>query len=207
MSEEVNYSLFRSDIFDDIIDFNQFFEIFSYNAIEIGDGFGLHPHISKSSLSRMHRLYLEDLKRVLKHGIARGSDELDHFKQAALLCFWFRRTSPIHRLKPNLNPIEKAALESDPQGNLLLGTLNYRDYPNEITAFLIGARICMYFEDSVIGNEINIDMVIQEDIGIYDIIADNMREIGAILQSKNISFHALYIMYKFLFVDFASFTR
>lgn len=65
----------------------------------------------------------------------------------------------------------------------------------------------MYFEDSVIGNEINIDMVIQEDIGIYDIIADNMREIGAILQSKNISFHALYIMYKFLFVDFASFTR
>ena len=191
----VDHFLYRSDIFDDLIDFEKFKFIVTVNAMDIAADFGCDITLVHRKLRNMHDAFIGDRKRAIDHGSKGAMNELDHLKEAAFFCFWFRRTGPIGEVSfvAEASPIApETGTVFTPDKKLF--TL----YADELCGFLIAFRIIMYFEKNVHGNGESLAKLRAQSTDEHLAVFDNLSEICAMLKNKNMSPHAIYLMFKFL---------
>lgn len=131
--------------------------------------------------SRVH--WMHDIGRI---PLAGGGQNPDHFKLAGYLCFWLRRRVVIE---------EPARMEGTRLSNR---QTRFVRFSNELCAFLIGLKICLYFENrEIIGSDEN-GGVTFDKVHLPD---DLERDLCELLRSNNVSPHALYLIYKALLTD------
>lgn len=115
-----------------------------------------------------------------------GSQGLDHYKQAGFLAYWLRRRDVLEEITAMQNPIPGIARDyiSPLQETFI-------DFGNEIGSFLFGFHYCLRYE---YGRRIS-------DLRACQLPEDYILAMAVMLKQKNVSPHALYLVYKSLFLD------
>lgn len=169
---------------------DEFVAFFAEFAKAILGGARLFPKLSMARLVEAHGAWRNDLERV--SGNERNlSFGLDHFKQAGHLAFWLRRMGPV------VEVVDLTANISDPSGypvteeeEALRGLLFA--YCNEYVSFEVGFHICLFYERArVDGGDTALEVPIDEDY---------YRTICHFMKYKSVSPHAMFMIYKSLFV-------
>lgn len=188
------------DIFDYISNLNnetEFDHIFDYlkdnhdNFVEAvrrsyADYFfnaGLIADIDENKLLECFVLWKNDLKRIKEFEMS-DSYQLDHFKHAAHMVYWLRRALPII----SIQSAEQDPTQYEEQEQQLLFK-----YANQYCAFDFGFKLCAFFESNKHGSEVYFaEMAISYD---YKQVASHF------LKTKNVSPHALFLIYKAIFFN------
>jgi hypothetical protein len=150
----------------------------------------LFPRLSKPGAIEAHGAWLSDLKRVNDHEPQLG-EGLDHFKRCGHLAFWLRRMGPV------VEAIDLTRnLDDAPGYDLSTDEIAFRDllfgYANEYLAIDLGFQFCRYYEISKAGGSTRANSLILDE--------DYIRTNCHFLKYKNVSPHALYLIYKSLFL-------
>lgn len=192
-------SLFEQDILNILEDEAQFVDRMAraYQILTIRHGADLS--VAAVRLEEAHGYWQEDVRRTLSRGIA-DSDGLDHFKHAAFISFWLRRTNPIVELY-----IPDGWLESRGEVERLRRE-NFALFANEICSLGVGFSICLMYESNVFMKSQESSVVsINGRMSRLDYIRrvrfpqSLVREFSKIIKHKNMSPYAMYMMYKSLF--------
>ena len=160
-------------------------------------GFGCRVKLSATRVEDARRLWLRDVNRIELErrieplggplGVADEDGIPDHFKQVGFLVYWLRRrcvVDLVERDRPS-----RGDAPHTPQDRFLLSA-------NEICAFLLGFRICQYFECEPLLTDVNdIAALIRKTNLERHLIYD----VATLLRHKNLSPHALYLIYRALF--------
>jgi hypothetical protein len=179
------------DTLKGILEETEFCRVFTeYAEYALGEA-RLFPKMSKPRLVEAFGAWKNDLTRVGSHE-PRLDEGLDHLKQAGHLAFWLRRMSPIieaYDLNDNLADSPGYDL-TDTQvefRKLLLG------YCNEYLAFDFGFNFCKFYEIGKDGGSRRAsDLVLSQD---YYMATCHF------LKFKNVSPHAMHLIYKSLFFE------
>lgn len=127
------------------------------------------------NLMQAQDLWVQDIDNL---GVI-DSDEPDHLKHAGWLCHWLRKKKPIGELTIR----DESKL-----------TATYEKYYNDVTAFIIGLRVALFHECCRLG---------YSDEDIVELLAkhhysDILHDVSVYLHHKNVSPHALYLIYRSL---------
>ncbi|MDR3472610.1 MAG: hypothetical protein P4M09_13125 [Devosia sp.] len=203
VSEGEEYSLIQPRIVERLKDRDYFRNAATYNYNLLALRFGCQTLISKGRAGDAHDFWLEDEKRTLEVGVPAETHALDHFKQASFICFWLRRLQPINETKVI------AGWDIDPSSDRYRRRKRFLRYGNEYCALIIGYQICLNYEMAkiyprsdkiapLIGSRLDYFRRVQFP---EPLISDFVM----VLKHKNMSPHALYLLYKSLFTHpFAS---
>lgn len=132
-------------------------------------------------MADVHHFWTEDIRRLKEFSLA-GKDP-DHFKQAAHLAYWLRRIGPVmDYVVANYGPLN----EREKRSRDFL-----RQFNTEYIAFDVGYQICEFYETAALPSG-----VVPRKFGIDD---EYLASICCFLKEKNVSPHALYLIYKSLF--------
>lgn len=153
-----------------------FYETIADEIDVIASHFGCEAQISEIKLLDAQTYWLNDLKRLMID----ESIEPDHFKHAGWLCHWLRKKSVISSLKV----FQEERLTEVFENNF-----------NEVVAFAIGLKLVIFYEccerdlsdDSIVASTssgLNVSLLLR-DVAVY-------------LSHKNVSPHAIYLIYKSL---------
>lgn len=197
--EDINPSLFRSDIFEDFQNFRKFKYLVTINSALLARRYGCIVKVSERKIQNFHDLYLEERSRGLAQGSPKNMRQLDHLKDAAYFCFWFRRSSPIgdvHFLSVlgERSGWPEGIAPADATRDL------FSLYADEVCAFVLSFWIASYFEYLLVRKE-KLPELPLADTTESDTVYSHLREICSMLKHKNMSPHAIYLMLKFLFTD------
>lgn len=170
-----------------LVDLNKFKETFSEYVKEIADRALLFPKICSMRLYTAHYAWRDDIRRVgdREENLTQG---LDHFKQCGHLTYWIRRTSPVIEYIDRATLFESADDLYEDE-NALRELLS--NYGNEYFALDFGLMICRYYEEERLDK--------QKDKISLSISTDFLIDICHMLKFKNVSPHAIYLIYKSLF--------
>ncbi len=200
--DEVNpfreYTIFQKDILIRLENRRWFIDCIGFNYSNLAERWQCSTVLSERRLGEAFDFWKEDQIRTLTEGIQTGSSSLDHFKHASFIGFWLRRMLPINTTllisTYKVVPEEDGATE-DQQFFLRYG--------NELCAFLIGFQLCLFYESSIIFDGDNVVYLRPEKRIEYlkkcMISTITISDFVMILKHKNMSPHALYLLYKSLF--------
>lgn len=159
-------------------------------VVETLGGARLFPKFAPLRVVEAHGAWKEDLTRVGDRE-PNLDDGLDHFKQSGHLAFWLRRMSPL------VEAVDLTENVADAAGYPLTDTEKaFRDllfgYANEYLAFDFGFQFCKFYEmnkpdGSQRAKAIRLPM-------------DYYQSTCHFLKYKTVSPHAMYLIYKSLFV-------
>ena len=127
---------------------------------------------------------MHDIERLSNDSLDSGSDGPDHFKQAGVLTYWLRRFSPVYELT-SLSDNQK--LPSQQRKKLPEFFPNYYDV---VLAFDLGFRLCNFVECNRKKNPIQKKILSSDGY---------IRQTCQFLKYKNVSPHALGLIYQSLF--------
>lgn len=150
----------------------------------LSDGLGVRVELCPLRLKSAHNLWLKDLKRVSENDMGNGN--LDHFKHAGYLAFWIRRASPLIRID-----FEEEAFEKLSEGDQYYVDF-LTQFGNEHLAFTLGYEICLFFECYKISAP--------KDPKAFGFDSPFAHDINSTLKRKNMSPHALNLIYRALFM-------
>jgi hypothetical protein len=155
---------------------------------------GCGVQLSVRRLGEAFDFWREDRTRTLAEGIA-TSVTLDHFKHASFIAFWLRRMLPINQtlVVSAYKSVREDTDANDDQKFFLR-------YGNELCALLIGFQVCFFYE---VGRRRGVQPVHALDLRRYSLPRQTIADFVMILKHKNMSPHALYLMYKSLFTIIA----
>lgn len=138
--------------------------------------------ISPTRLEEARLFWNRDVSRI----DIEGDTTPEHFKQAGFLVYWLRR-----RMVIGFQGRREGGEPTDEQDKFLLRA-------NEIGAFLIGFRLCLYFEmKALIDGADHIGHVLQKQN-----LENGLKfDIGTLLKHKNVSPHSIYLIYRTLFYN------
>lgn len=162
---------------------DRFVQVFKEFAETAMWGARLLPKLSKPRLIESHGAWRNDLSRVGNHEphLVEG---LDHFKRAGHLAFWLRRFAPV------VEAIDPLDSPQDTHAPLTATEVEFRKlllaYCNEYLAFDFAFQFVKYYE-SAHGN----DLILPPDY--YFTMCH-------FLKYKNVSPHAMHLIYKSLFI-------
>lgn len=208
------YSLFQNNIIERLDDRKWFIECMAFNFYSIGAEWGAFTETSARRLGETYDFWKVDARRTLDSGIKKGTKQLDHFKQASFIAFWLRRQIPINRtlrILPDGTVADGRPFSSEEEF--------FFRYGNEICALLIGLELCLYYEIWVklhlLSKHTSVVEPIANDERPYathttstleyirgcSLKRDCVRDFAMVLKHKNMSPHALYLLYKSLFTN------
>lgn len=165
-----------------------------YNLI--AKGFGCSLKLSAFRLEDARRLWIRDVDRIEiepRFDVESAPNATDrdgipnHFKQIGFLVYWLRRRCVVESIERNRPAAEKP--HQTPQDRFILSG-------NEICAFLLGFRICQFFEMSLTADP---DEDVAARIRQINLEAHLIHDAATLLRHKNLSPHALYLIYRALF--------
>lgn len=147
----------------------------------------LIPKLSTPRLEEAHGSWLNDLDRVGSNepNLAKG---LDHFKQAGHLAFWLRRLSPLIEAIDATDSLQDAGSYGLDKAGIAFRDL-LKPYANEYLAFDLGYQIINYYEHA------------RKDRKAVTVKLNNdyYQTVCHFMKFKNVSPHALHLIYKSLF--------
>jgi hypothetical protein len=150
----------------------------------------LRPRFSEARLRDAHHYWQADMKRVEGYSLPSGSDGADHFKHAGHLTYWLRRSVPIVELNElSLSEAESAGRSLTEEPDQALRDLLY-DYATEYLAFDLGFAFCMFYERNRVSPSRSLSLQLDEDF---------IKNVCCFLKEKNVSPHALNLMFRSLF--------
>ena len=175
-------------------------------AKQMSSGYGCDVKVSADKLLTAHDFWIGDVNRTAKRGhsqIDRFTGEEfykkpNHLKQLAFLTFWIRRASPISDI------VEKAG-----HNVLPLNVNRFFAYSNELLAFHAGIKICFGYEVREIRSHqqdsksihtwdaIKTGQALHSKLKNWSFVSDYV----ITLKHKNMSPHAIYLIYRTLFSD------
>jgi len=173
------YSLFQNNMIERLDDRKWFIECMAFNFYSIGAEWGAFTETSARRLGETYDFWKVDARRTLDSGIKKGTKQLDHFKQASFIAFWLRRQIPINRtlrILPDGTVAVKLHLLSKHTSVVEPIANDERPYATHTTSTLEYIRGCSLKRDCV-------------------------RDFAMVLKHKNMSPHALYLLYKSLFTN------
>lgn len=151
----------------------------------------LYPLMSRQRLVAAHGAWKADIKRIVDHE-QHLSEGLDHFKRAGHLTYWVRRMSPIiDGHDPSYNLQDSDSHQIVPNQVELEMRESMFGFWNEYVAFELGFQLCKFYELGQRGARRR---------GEFYPSAEYYRTMCQFLRFKNVSPHALYLIYKSLFV-------
>ncbi len=170
-----------------IKDREEFLSVFTEYAMEVLGKAALFPKLSKPRVYEAHGAWITDLKRVGQHepNLKGG---LDHFKQCGHLAFWLRRMTPVAEMM-DLD-FGDAELPLSSRAQELRTLLN--GYNNEYLAFDFPFQICKYYEFR------HKQKPSQRAAGLI-LSPDYYQMACHFMKYKNVSPHALHLIYKSMF--------
>lgn len=158
--------------------YKNFKEIVCQHYNYIADRAGMDLLISDPRLSDAWQQFRFDKKHYRK---SLPNDEMpDHFKWSGMLAFWLRRAAPVYGFK---------YLSRTNYDERLRGLL--KDYASEYLAFDLGLSICEFFENNRPGRGQKL---------VPDFPPDFYETISYFMKFKNLSPHAMGIIYRSLFM-------
>jgi hypothetical protein len=168
------------------------FEQFKAFITEYIDDFALRgarlfPKYSVSRLKDAHHFWTQDIQRISKFSL--NGKTPDHFKQAAHLTYWLRRSGPVIDYLDAINPQDGVAEPPTAQENAVRDLLF--NYSSEYLAFDLGYQVCRFYE---LGR-----LPVGAHPPAFDIDMDYILTMCCFLKEKNVSPHALYLTFKSLF--------
>jgi hypothetical protein len=150
------------------------------------------PLISQPKLRDAHHFWCQDLDRVENR--ERLPDGLDHFKCCGHLAYWLRRTAPVMELYDDIAGYDENVRQLEPGGQRHQLRELLVAYTNEYLAFDWSYQICLYYERMRPEPEKNPRA--DGDI----LTRDYVRTLCHFLKCKNVSPHALFLIFRSLFV-------
>ncbi|CAK0755644.1 conserved hypothetical protein [Azospirillaceae bacterium] len=148
----------------------------------------LLPVFSEYRISDAHLFWTEDLVRV-ERAEPDLENGLDHFKQCGHLAYWLRRMSPVIEFSDASGAYSEGASPLDKE-RLKFRELLYK-YGMEYLAFDWAFQICRFHEKTRPDKSLRADAI--------QISPDYAQTICHFLKRKNVSPHALFLIYKSLF--------
>lgn len=148
------------------------------------DGLGVEVELCPRRLRSAHGLWLDDLNNSSKRDMKGGM--LDEFKHAGYLSFWLRRATPIIHIRPKKEALAKLNEKDRYYLHFLLR------FGNEHLAFTLGYEICLYFVCNRASRPL--------DPSAFAYDADFVHDIHSTLKRKNMSPHAMNLIYRSLFM-------
>lgn len=209
-SDHAAYVCEREDIFTRLDDAEWFAEFMLSQYALACKPAGLRPHIAAALLSEAHTFWQKDLRRVSHMEYDGGP--LDHFKRCGHLCYWLRRSRP-------LVDFENADVSELPARDTKESALRefLLQYGNEYVAFEVGFRICRYFEakrsdaGAMLALLSRTQTEYEKNIKVYrptfskitsfTIGQIYIRSVCYMLKEKNVSPHAIHMVYRSLFFE------
>ena len=152
-----------------------FYEVISDEIDQIASHFGCQAELSEIKLLEAQSYWLHDLEGLR----VSESEEPDHFKHAGWLCHWLRKKSVISRL----TIFQEERL-----------TDVFADHFNEYTAFAIGLKMVIFYECCERGISDAAIVRSARSVAVPNLI----RDVAVYLSHKNVSPHAIYLIYKSL---------
>ncbi len=156
-------------------------------AIELMATAALYPVLNRQRIVAVHGAWCADLGRI-NHHERRLSEGLDHFKRAGHLAYWVRRMSPIIDASENYNLQDSDSYPATPEQTAMRD--NMFGVWNEYLAFEMGFQLCRFYEAGQPG-------AIRDES--YHPDSDYYETMFQFLRYKNVSPHALFLIYKSLF--------
>lgn len=196
--EERKYDLLGSDIIPKLTDRRFFIDAVIHNYALVAHSVGLMPICSNRRAGEAYEYWQADVNRTLNNGIDKGTTELDHFKNASFIAFWLRRMIPINEVRI-ISPQGTDTSERRHERRV-----RYFKYGNELSAFLIGYKICINYEaQKIYGNSETVKPFAKrvDYIRSLDLGDDLMSDYLMLWKHKNMSPYAFYLMYKSLFTS------
>lgn len=166
---------------EELHDGNDWFrEAVAYTFRTVAYNFGYKAQFSKKRTREARSLWIADIKNMKID----GGGEPDHFKQAGFLAYWMRRRIPI------------SLLEKTDRFDGSTPQLEFADYPNEICSFVFGLRVCIFFEAPKRETDARL-----KDLEALKLSPAFLRDIAVLLFHKQVSPHAMYLIYRSLFYN------
>ncbi len=170
--------------------FEGFQQTFEDYAKKVSWAAQLQPKMVEYRLRDAHHFWVKDLERV-KAAEDNLGEGLDHFKQSGHLAYWLRRTSPVVEFVDMSGGFNEAVRDEVSCDN------NFRDflfkYGMEYFAFDLPFNICRFHEIAQPGSS---DWA--EEI---DLPPDYVTTICHFLKTKNVSPHAIFLIFKSLLLS------
>jgi hypothetical protein len=187
-------TIYRPDVFDcfrdgvrlesgELIDAEQWFATaIAEQYQDIANRHGCRIELSTARLEEARSLWSHDTGRI----DIKTETPPDHFKRAGFLVYWLRRRAVL-----NFVHRRESGVDVSEQDRFLFGS-------NEVAAFLIGFRLCLFFE---MKHFIDIGDHIGHDVEKYHFDSELKFDIATLLRHKNVSPHSLYLIFRSLFYD------
>ena len=200
-----DYSLFQENIIAQLEDRQWFIRCMAFNYSQLAARWGCGVQLSVRRLGEAYDFWREDHTRTLAEGIEATSISLDHFKHASFIAFWLRRMLPINQ---TLVVSRFRSIPDDPSADE--NQRFFLRYGNELCALLIGFQICLFYEAGLKRSsgyvyEIRTNPI--ERLKQFSFPQNIIADFVMILKHKNMSPHALYLLYKSLFTTIAPVDR
>ena len=135
--------------------------------------------MSKARLKEAHHLWLAEIGKIRTE----NGGEPDHFKRAGFLAYWLRRRVVISV------PHERDRDGGERQKEFLR-------YSNEFCSFIVGYWLCLFFEA-----ERRTGTARKEELQKIVLDRGYLFDSAVLLHHKNVSPHAMYLIYKSLFYN------
>lgn len=166
---------------------NFFFNFIDYNFSRLAEQYKCTVTTSPMRMLDVFDAWRRDAKGWLDEmNRHQGTVGLDHFKHAGILAFWLRRRLVVERVTfvENPSPPFEAGYVSPLQEH-------FAEFSNELLSFFLGFHFCLRYEFTPTG---------------WDLSATNLDDnyvatIATLLKRKNVSPHAMYLIYKSLFTE------
>lgn len=162
---------------------------------------GFNIEIGELKIKESYALWQEDVDRVLSHAI-QNSDSLCEYKHAGFISYWLRRRQIITNINIDSSEHSKTISLEEHFESLPNSMKTYAQFYNELSAFRLGLRISFHY---FIIKLKDIGSSKEEIESKINIIAKRVKEIevdmSVFLKQKNISPHALYLIYKTIFTS------
>jgi hypothetical protein len=168
-------------------DLGNFESVFADYAKETAVGALLIPILSAPRISDAHHAWIDDLKRIEEREVNLG-DGLDHFKQCGHLAYWLRRFAPV----VDYQDIAKQYTGEDLYANERELRKLLEEYGTEYIAFDLGFQICEYYERERVDRKASV-----RDIPVD---MEYLTTVCHMLKFKHVSPHAIFLIYKSLFI-------
>lgn len=189
---EREYICERIDLFDKLHDPYWFIDFIKHQYGQIFSVEKFVPEISSYQAHQAHERWVTDIERIRVN--ENGGLSLDHFKLAAHLAFWLKRFSPVAKFKQNQD-LKIANVRTRDDGSYIYS------YGNSQAAFLLGFRICSFWEAMKLDHtRTKADKIRPQDFNLAD-HKDFLQNVSYVLADRSSSPHALFLVYKALFID------
>ena len=196
-----NYSLARPDIIEKLKDRDWFLNCVRENYLTASKKHSFIADVHQFRAYEAHDLWIEDLERLLEHGIEDSSD-LDIYKHAGFLTYWLRRRLVINTVEIDNSdsPNPKISIKEHID-NLPSNMKEYLQYHNEMSAFEFGMQICFNYRINNLQENGASKEEIEEFINrVSKNSAVIISDIVVFMKQKSVSPHTLYLVFKTLFL-------